>query len=30
LFNHTGVFTEDFEPKPAWHAFTALTGGSPG
>jgi hypothetical protein len=28
-FNHTGLFTEDFEPKPAWHAFTALTGGSP-
>jgi polysaccharide biosynthesis protein PslG len=30
LFNHTGLFTEAFEPKPAWHAFTALTGGSPG
>jgi hypothetical protein len=29
-FFHTGLFTSDFDPKPAWTAFTALTGGSPG
>jgi polysaccharide biosynthesis protein PslG len=26
-FNHTGLFTEDLEPKPAWSAFVGLTGG---
>ena len=29
-FQHTGLFTHEFDPKPAWGAFTALTGGSPG
>jgi polysaccharide biosynthesis protein PslG len=29
-FFHTGLFTSDFDPKPAWSAFTALTGGNPG
>ena len=29
-FQHTGLFTYEFDPKPAWGAFTALTGGSPG
>ena len=29
-FQHTGLFTHKFDPKPAWGAFTALTGGSPG
>jgi hypothetical protein len=28
-FFHTGLFTSDFDPKPAWDAFTALTGGTP-
>jgi hypothetical protein len=28
-FNHTGLFTEDFTPKPSWSAFVSLTGGSP-
>jgi polysaccharide biosynthesis protein PslG len=28
-FNHTGLFTEAFEPKPSWNAFVGLTGGSP-
>jgi hypothetical protein len=28
-FNHTGLFTEDFQAKPAWKAFVRLTGGSP-
>jgi polysaccharide biosynthesis protein PslG len=28
-FDHTGLFTQDFDPKPAWNAFTSLTGGSP-
>jgi hypothetical protein len=28
-FNHTGLFTEDFRPKPSWNAFVSLTGGSP-
>jgi hypothetical protein len=27
-FNHTGLFTTDLEPKPAWNAFVGLTGGS--
>jgi hypothetical protein len=27
-FNHTGLFTEDLNPKPAWSAFVGLTGGS--
>jgi polysaccharide biosynthesis protein PslG len=27
-FNHTGLFTQDFDPKPAWDAFVGLTGGS--
>jgi hypothetical protein len=27
-FFHTGLFTQDFDPKPAWDAFTSLTGGS--
>ena len=29
-FFHTGLFTSDFDPKPSWSAFTALTGGNPG
>ena len=29
-FDNTGLFTVDLIPKPAWSAFTALTGGSPG
>jgi hypothetical protein len=28
-FNHTGLFNEDFTPKPSWSAFVGLTGGSP-
>jgi polysaccharide biosynthesis protein PslG len=28
-FNHTGLFTEGFDPKPAWSAYTGLTGGTP-
>ncbi len=28
-FFHTGLFTSSFDPKPAWSAFTALTGGNP-
>jgi hypothetical protein len=27
-FNHTGLFTQDFDPKPSWDAFVRLTGGS--
>jgi hypothetical protein len=27
-FNHTGLFTESFDPKPSWQAFVGLTGGS--
>jgi hypothetical protein len=27
-FNHTGLFTQDFDPKPSWDAFVDLTGGS--
>ena len=26
-FQHTGLFTADLDPKPAWSAFTRLTGG---
>jgi hypothetical protein len=29
-FNHTGLFTQGYGPKPAWKAFVGLTGGSPG
>jgi hypothetical protein len=29
-FNHTGLFTQEFDPKPAWNAFVSLTGGSAG
>jgi polysaccharide biosynthesis protein PslG len=29
-FNHTGLFTQALDPKPAWDAFVSLTGGSPG
>jgi len=29
-FDNTGLFTVGLTPKPAWSAFTALTGGSPG
>jgi hypothetical protein len=29
-FNHTGLFTQTFDPKPSWNAFVSLTGGSPG
>jgi polysaccharide biosynthesis protein PslG len=29
-FNHTGLFTQTFDPKPAWNAFVGLTGGSAG
>jgi polysaccharide biosynthesis protein PslG len=28
-FFHTGLFSSDFDPKPAWTAFTGLTGGTP-
>ena len=28
-FFHTGLFTQDLDPKPAWTAFTGLTGGTP-
>ena len=28
-FDHTGLFTSGLVPKPAWHAFTRLTGGKP-
>ena len=28
-FSHTGLFTSSFDPKPAWSAFTGLTGGTP-
>ncbi len=28
-FEHTGLFTSGLVPKPAWHAFTGLTGGNP-
>lgn len=28
-FNSTGLFTEAGEAKPSWHAFVALTGGTP-
>ena len=28
-FNHTGLFSRGLAPKPAWHAFTRLTGGKP-
>jgi polysaccharide biosynthesis protein PslG len=28
-FQHTGLFSQDFDPKPAWNAFTGLTGGTP-
>ncbi|HEY1236928.1 MAG TPA: hypothetical protein VGE91_01230 [Solirubrobacterales bacterium] len=28
-FNHTGLFTQTLDPKPAWNAFVGLTGGSP-
>jgi hypothetical protein len=27
-FNHTGLFTQTLDPKPAWEAFASLTGGS--
>jgi hypothetical protein len=27
-FFHTGLFTSDLDPKPAWDAFVSLTGGS--
>ena len=27
-FSHTGLFTSDFDPKPAWDSFVGLTGGS--
>jgi polysaccharide biosynthesis protein PslG len=27
-FNHTGLFSQDFDPKPAWSAFVGLTGGA--
>jgi polysaccharide biosynthesis protein PslG len=29
-FDHTGLFTTEFQPKPSWYAFVNLTGGSPG
>jgi hypothetical protein len=29
-FNHTGLFSQSLDPKPAWNAFVGLTGGSPG
>jgi hypothetical protein len=28
-FQHTGLFTSHLDPKPAWRAFTGLTGGKP-
>jgi Glycosyl hydrolase catalytic core len=28
-FDHTGLFTQDFDPKPSWNAFVSLTGGNP-
>ncbi len=28
-FQHTGLFTSALDPKPAWSAFTRLTGGTP-
>jgi hypothetical protein len=28
-FFHTGLFTQDLDPKPAWNSFVSLTGGSP-
>ncbi|MGA8216991.1 MAG: hypothetical protein WB771_00365 [Solirubrobacterales bacterium] len=28
-FQHTGLFTSSFDPKPSWRAFTRLTGGTP-
>jgi polysaccharide biosynthesis protein PslG len=28
-FDYTGLFTADFTPKPAWSAFTSVTGGTP-
>jgi polysaccharide biosynthesis protein PslG len=28
-FDHTGLFTADLSPKPAWSAFVGLTGGTP-
>jgi polysaccharide biosynthesis protein PslG len=28
-FFHTGLFTDNFSPKPSWTAFTRLTGGNP-
>jgi polysaccharide biosynthesis protein PslG len=28
-FAHTGLFTVNFDPKPAWNAFVGLTGGTP-
>jgi polysaccharide biosynthesis protein PslG len=28
-FHHTGLFTQDFAPKPSWDAFVGLTGGMP-
>jgi hypothetical protein len=27
-FNHTGLFTDSFDPKPSWDALVRLTGGS--
>ena len=27
-FNHTGLFTQEFEPKPSWNSFASLTGSS--
>lgn len=27
-FFHTGLFTQDLDPKPSWNAFVGLTGGS--
>jgi polysaccharide biosynthesis protein PslG len=29
-FNHTGLFSQDFDSKPSWNAFVGLTGGSAG
>jgi polysaccharide biosynthesis protein PslG len=29
-FNHTGLFTQGYEAKPAWKAFVGLSGGSAG
>jgi hypothetical protein len=28
-FQHSGLFTSAFDPKPSWSAFTGLTGGTP-